>query len=133
MQTKIGKLGCALAFAVTLSALPVAVMTGGSAFAQQASAGASLGNLASFQTIVADTLALINKGDLPAARARIKDLETAWDNAETTLKPKNKATWTNIDSAIDEALAALRRPNPQATDAAVALRKLDATLKQYNI
>ncbi|GLS24264.1 hypothetical protein GCM10007874_72850 [Labrys miyagiensis] len=133
MRKRIEKFGSVLALSLTVSVMPVAAITGTPAFAKQPAAAASLGNLASFQTIVADTLAAVNKGDLKAARTRIKDLETAWDKAETTLKPKNKATWTYIDTAIDEALAALRQPNPQATDAAVALSKLDATLKEYSI
>jgi hypothetical protein len=131
MQTTVAKLSRALVLASLVLALPTAALIGAPAVAQ-ASAGASLGSLAPFQTIVADTLALVNKGDLQAARTRIKDLETAWDKAEATLKPKNKASWTKIDTAIDEALTSLRRPNPQGADAAAALGKLDTILKKYS-
>ncbi|WP_237479143.1 histidine kinase [Lichenibacterium dinghuense] len=87
-------------------------------------AASALGDLSLFRTIAADTLALVKKGDIPAARARAKDLETAWDKAEASLKPKDKAAWTAIDGKIDDALTDVRVPNPKPSACEASLGAL---------
>ena len=87
-------------------------------------ASSSLGDLSPYRTIAQDTLALVDKGDIAAARLRLKDLETAWDKAEPSLKPKDAKGWAALDSAIDAALTDLRTPSPKAGDCAVSLEAL---------
>lgn len=88
-------------------------------------AASGLGDLAPFAAIVTDTQGIAATGDLAAAQTRITDLETAWDEAEPTLRAADANAWGVVDTAIDDALSALRKGTPspiEITDTLAALQ-----------
>lgn len=113
--------------ATVLIAVPVTAFTGFQIYQNRANAAAGvtvsgLGDLATFNSIVTDVQKTAGTGDLPGAKARIKDFEIAWDQAEAGLRPMDPARWGTIDEAADAALSALRAkaPDPAAVDETLA-------------
>src|SRR5207302_3633254 len=90
--------------------------------------GGPLGDLAPFARITSDTLAPVQRGDLNAAKVRIKDLETAWDDAEKQMRPKSPSDWKSLDKSIDRALAQLRAKKPDAAGCEATLKALIAQI-----
>jgi hypothetical protein len=93
-------------------------------------APSELGDLSAFRNIVVDSASRADKGDLVGARTRIKDLETSWDEAEPSLKPRAARDWHKIDKAIDQVLSALREKAPIPASCKQALNDLLALIDQ---
>jgi hypothetical protein len=119
--------------ALALIALPVAAFTGFNVYSARTSAVAGspvagLGDLSTFVGIVTDVQSIAAKGDLAAAKTRIKDFELAWDQNEKGLKPVDPERWGQIDEAADAALSALRAKKPDPATVSETLGTLLATL-----
>ncbi|CAM2764510.1 hypothetical protein [Skermania piniformis] len=84
--------------------------------------------VASFRAITTDILDRVRSGDQAGARARITDLETAWDDAQPRLQPLDEAGWGAVDQRIDAALTAVRANPPDSTAEIGALTALSSTL-----
>jgi uncharacterized membrane-anchored protein len=82
-----------------------------------------------FRIIVQDTLTKVQSGDQAGATARIKDLETAWDDDQPTLQPMDDNGWTVLDGQIDKVLKALRASNPDPATETQTLTTLSTSLK----
>jgi uncharacterized membrane-anchored protein len=95
----------------------------------QASAAFPPVEIAKFQTITQDTLDMVRNGDQAGATARVKDLETAWDADQASLKPIDAQTWSILDGKIDTVLTALRSTNPDPQTQEQALNALLENLR----
>ena len=118
--------------ATALIAVPVAAFTAfqmlTAAPAEVAAATDPLGDLSAMKKIVSDVETIAATGDLAAAEKRITDYETAWDDAQPTLRPMDTNAWGNVDQASDHALGALRANPPVAADVTATLAALATTL-----
>src|SRR6478752_2651406 len=92
----------------------------------------ALGDVSNFTTIATDVQAKVSANDLPAATAKVKDLEVAWDGAEAGLKPRDPADWHTLDGQIDDVLTSLRAGSPNQANCAANLTTLIDTLNIYD-
>jgi uncharacterized membrane-anchored protein len=85
--------------------------------------------VAKFRTIVEDTLTKVRAGDQSGAKSRITDLETLWDDDQSSLQPIDENAWAVLDRAIDNALKSVRASHPDRAAEAQALNDLLADLR----
>lgn len=118
--------------ATALIAVAVGAFFGGRAVLMPAApavaAANPLGDLSVMTAIATDVQAIAKTGDLEKAKARIKDLETAWDDAQPTLQPKDPEAWGRVDGAADDALSALRAGSPDPAEVETTLAALQVAL-----
>jgi uncharacterized membrane-anchored protein len=117
------------ATAAVVQAAPAGSPAGTGTGAGPAARTSPLGDVSSFRTITQDTLDRLDRGDQAGATTRVDDLETAWDDAEARLKPRNPAEWNAVDGKIDTVLRELRATTP---DPASEKAALDALLAQLS-
>lgn len=86
-------------------------------------------DIAQFRNVTQGALAMVNAGDQSGARARITDLETAWDHDQDRLQAIDSGTWTALDRQIDAALKSVRSGSPNADDEKLTLTTLLNSLR----
>ena len=84
----------------------------------------SAAETAEFTKLAKETLDALAAGKQTEMVAKLTDLETAWDDKEAVLKPKNEATWTALDKTLDKAISALRSSHANPAKGKVALDNL---------
>lgn len=99
-------------------------------FGTYAMASSKIGDLSKFNKIASDTLDLVKSKNLRGAKDRIKDLETSWDEAEPSLKPRNAQEWHVVDKGIDRALTAVRTDPPDQGTCEKAMGELITIFNQ---
>ncbi len=75
----------------------------------------ALGDLSAFKSSADAALKAVNDDDMKEAKAKMKELESAWDASEGTLKKKAAAPWSVVDKLIDKALFAVRADKTDST------------------
>ncbi len=94
----------------------------------QATAHFPPAEVAKFRAITQDTLALVRSGQQSQATARVKDLETTWDQDQDSLQAMDGSSWHVVDGQIDAVLKALRAGHPDAATQTRTLTTLLTTL-----
>ncbi|ABX41845.1 COG4705 family protein [Lachnoclostridium phytofermentans] len=89
--------------------------------ANNTNSSVSWSDMSQFVTIEEDVLVLVNNGDFSAAKTRVKDLETTWDQSAAVLKAADKERWKQADSGIDAVLHEIRAGKPDMDSSKIAL------------
>ncbi len=95
---------------------------------QQATQHFPAADLASLRAITQDSLDKLKAGDQAGATARIKDLESTWDDDQSRLEALDGTAWTFLDGRIDTVLTSMRASHPDKAAEERALTALLASL-----
>ena len=85
---------------------------------------------ADFKKLTKATLEALAAGKQTEMVAKLTDLETAWDDKEAVLRPKDEATWTLLDKTLDKGISALRSSKTDLHKGKAALEDLLEKLNQ---
>ena len=83
-----------------------------------------------FKALAKATLEALDAGQKDEMVAKLTDLETAWDDQEDNLKPRDLATWTLLDKTLDKAISSLRSSHVNLAKGKKALKDLLKKLDQ---
>jgi hypothetical protein len=86
-------------------------------------------NMTPYRKLAEDTLKAFKAMDLPTARKKAKELETAWDKNEKALQKASPAVWDEIDKAMDDFIKPLQDKAPDAAKVQTAYDAFIAKLK----
>jgi len=113
------RLGCCASAAESESAPTVPVSPG-----QKSVVPFSAADEAPLKAIAAETLALVAGGQQARAVTRVGTLETAWDDAQPTLRAQDPQDWNTLDQKIDKVLKSVRASPPDMPTETSALTTL---------
>jgi hypothetical protein len=82
-----------------------------------------------FKTLAQATLDALDAGKQTEMIAKLTDLETAWDDQESTLRPKNETVWVALDKSLDKVISSVRSSHPNLVTGKTALEDL---IKRYD-
>ena len=85
--------------------------------------------IAPFKTLAQATLDALNASKQTEMIAKLTDLETAWDDQESTLRPKNETVWVALDKSLDKVISSVRSSHPNLVTGKTALEDL---IKRYD-
>ena len=86
-------------------------------------------NMTPYRKLAEDTLTAFKAHDLPMAKKKAKELETAWDRNEKALQKSAPEVWNQIDKAMDDFIKPLATKNPDAAKVQTAYDTFIAKLQ----
>ena len=87
-------------------------------------------NMTPYRKLAEDTLTAFKAHDLPMAKKKAKELETAWDRNEKALQKSAPEVWNQIDKAMDDFIKPLSDKVP---DAAKVQTTYDAFIEKLKL
>ena len=85
-------------------------------------------DMAPFKAPAEQVKAAFDKGEIDAAKAKVKETETTWDKEETRLRPKYPTPWKVIDKKLDLVIKIFGQTRPDPKQAGPAVDDLIARL-----